>query len=173
MPPSTAPRPPVSVTATRFTSLTFVGKGFITQCTFYMPARAASLPEKQIVTNPATLLSVNDPELKDHQKCCSHFKGFPNYWAGRHRTRGISLAESSQTAHTAKRPTATEVKSFSCRPSAPCNVQSKHAIGVFFKSKSVYFICVSLSRITFPSHGSCAVKWESGHAGKICFSLLP
>lgn len=29
-----------------------------------MPARAASLLEKQIATNPATLLSVNDPEAE-------------------------------------------------------------------------------------------------------------
>lgn len=61
-------RSPVSVTATRHSLPHLCGVknplGFTTQCTFYMPARAASLLEKQIATNPATLLSVNDPEAE-------------------------------------------------------------------------------------------------------------
>lgn len=47
---------------------------------------------------PSCLLMT--PKLKDHQKSCSHFKAFPNYQSGRHRTRGNILAESSQTQPT-------------------------------------------------------------------------
>lgn len=67
VPPGTAPRSPVSVTDTRHSLPHLCGgrkpPGFTTQCPLYMPARAASL-EKQIVPNPATLLSVNDPKAE-------------------------------------------------------------------------------------------------------------
>lgn len=96
VPPSTASRSPVSITTTRhrfphpYREKKPQPRKFIIQCIFYTAARAASLLEKQIVTNPVTLLSTNDPKLKDHQKSCSHLIGFPNYRSTRHMTTGNS-----------------------------------------------------------------------------------
>lgn len=108
------------------------------------------------------------PKLKDHQKSCSHFKGFPNYQSARHRARGNILGwELTNTALTAKRPAATEVKPFPCReellciPSVPWDVQSKHATGVFYKSLSEKVFILSVSPLA---------EWFS-HPTELCSEI--
>lgn len=114
--------------------------GFIPQCTFDMPARAASLLEKQIVTNPATLLSANDPKAEGSPEILLTLQRFfPITGAG-----GISLAESSQKAHTAKRPTATEVKSSPCRFSFQFpGMSNPNMLQVYFLNQKVFLLSVS------------------------------
>lgn len=107
------------------------------------------------------------PKLKDHQKSCSHFKGFPNYRSARHRTRGNILGwELTQTQPTLQKDQLLQ-RSFSCtekplcRPSILCDVQSKHTTGVFFKSLSKKVFLLSVPPLAeWLSHPTGAVQWN-------------
>lgn len=95
VPASTVPRSPVSVTTIRHSlPHPYGGKKkplkFIIQCIFHTPARAASLPEKQVVTNHVTLSTTNDPKAEGSSEIMPTLSSFPNYWSTRHRTRGNS-----------------------------------------------------------------------------------
>lgn len=133
-----------------------------------MPAGAASLLEKQIVTNPATLLPVNDPKAEGSSEILLTLQSFSQLPVRQTQDQGeYPCWELTNTAHTAKRPTATEAKSFSsseellCRPSIPCDVQSKYATGVLFKSlsKKVFILSVSplAEWLSLPKGG---VQWN-------------
>lgn len=120
-----------------------------------MPARAASLLEKQIVTNPATLCSVNDPKAEGSSEILLTLQRFSQ----------LPVSQLTNTAHTAQKPAATEVKPFPCsegllcRPSALCDVQSKHATGVFYKSLSEKAFILSVSPLVkLFSHPTGAVQ---------------
>lgn len=163
-PPSTAPRSPGNVTATRHSLPHLCGErkplGFTPQCTFDMPARAASLLEKQIVTNPATLLSANDPKAEGSPEILLTLQRFfPITGAG-----GISLAESSQKAHTAKRPTATEVKSSPCRFSFQFpGMSNPNMLQVYFLNQKVFLLSVSplAEWLSHPSEMGIRTCWEN------------
>lgn len=107
------------------------------------------------------------PKLKDHQKSCSHFKGFHNYRSARHRTRGNILGwDLKQTQPTLQKDQLLQ-RSFSCtekplcRPSILCDVQSKHTAGVFFKSLSKKVFLLSVPPLAeWLSHPTGAVQWN-------------